>query len=249
MHSLTVLADSVKDLVSYARDDRRYFGFAALLVVVLAVVDTSLLPQLDRSRHDLTAFGLDLSSVLVPIAGSLVFFSIALRSYTWLMRKPFDFLATLRSLGSYIGPSITTIICIFLFYVLVPVIVIFIATSSITDKELKALLRSEIVGCYSILISFGAMYSLPLLVIERKANFRNVLSALKLSVKEPKLTCMLVLPGSILTLFVWTGLVGEPDRTYIRVFTEIFQRAVLLLALFVYFSLAKKTDTNGGEAL
>ncbi len=248
MHSLTVLADSAKDLVSYARDDRRYFGSAALLVVVLAVVDALLLPQLDRSRHDLTALGLDLSSILVPIAGSLVFFSIALRCYTWLMRKPFDFSATLRSLRSYIGPSITTIICIFLFYVLVPVIVIFIATSSIADKELKALLRSEIIGCYSILISFGAMYSLPLLIIERKADFRNVLSALKLSLKEPKLTLMLVLPGSMLSLFVLTGLLGEPDRTYVRVLTQIFQRAVLLLAFFVYSALVKKPDPNGREA-
>jgi hypothetical protein len=89
-----------------------------------------------------------------------------------LMRKSFDFSATLRSLRSYIGPSITTVTCIFLFYVLVPVIVIFIATSSIADKELKALLRSEIIGCYSILISFGAMYSLPLLVIERRLTSR-----------------------------------------------------------------------------
>lgn len=110
-------------------------------------------------------------------------------------------------------------------------------------------MRSEIIGCYSILISFGAMYSLPLLVIERRADFKNVLSALKLSLKEPELTCMLVLPDSILALFIWTGLIGEPDRTYFRLLTQIFQRAVLLLAFFVYSSLAKKPAPNGREAL
>jgi hypothetical protein len=131
----------------------------------------------------------------------------------------------------------------------VPLVLILAFPFSIADRAVRNQLVTVAVKFYSGIVSFGMMYSLPLLIVERQIGFRNVLSSLGQSLKEPVLTVLLVLPTYILGLFQLLLTQNSATGVALRFLQACVSYFVVLLAFFLYASFVNLKYNRSPKAL
>ena len=234
MHKPQTLFASLLRLYAYAKDDRKYFVPMFVSIILLASASLFLFPAgSDKSRQGIASFGIDLLSMFISLAQSVILLALLLRSASWISRTQNKTASTTKGILSYLLSELGIVLCIGLTYYVIPVIVYYIVTAGMSPSE-RASYLSRFIAHYSGIISFFYMFSIPILIFNGKTGFRNVISSFVISINEPLLVSALAIPvylGNIMRIYLFSP--GVTQNIF-KLASMTIGYILNMLALFVY---------------